>query len=518
MIKKHKINQKMINTVINFVLIFFIGLAILMSSWYVRQNSIYFFTDIARDFLLLEEIVAKKIVLIGPRASGMEGVFHGPLWLYLNLPAFLLGQGNPVTVGWFWVFLTILFLSAVFVVSSKIFTNKVGLLYIAMLSGFFIPHTYGLFNPHGALITLPFFIFSLFHYFSSNKQKFLTLHLFLAGIIIQFQMAVGVPLLLLSSFLTIKNSIKNKQLKHLYSYFILLVPLSTFFLFELLHNFAQARAALQFLSNKTDVEYFSYLKRAEQRVNLAISTGLYVFVNQKLDFLNRLAGVVVSLELFSNYFKLKTRQKKIFQMTAYFYFGFYIISLIFNGMLLEHYWIVLLPLSYLMISLILSSMKAVPQLIFVIIILVSSYFNGSEFIKNHKQAIGQIEDDWAFQNNLTQKIFSQNDDSFGYFLFTPDIYAYESKYAMSYASKKKSNKTASVYEKKPITYLVIAPVPKERPDILASEWKKNRVGIHREADELFKLPDEYIIEKYYLSDKEVSVPADPNINDWIHFR
>src|SRR5688572_10815215 len=85
------------------LVLFFILLNILLSSWYVLHNDLVFNSDIARDFLLFEEISQKKIVLIGPRASGIPGLFHGPLWLYVNYPAYIIGQGNPVVVGWWWV-------------------------------------------------------------------------------------------------------------------------------------------------------------------------------------------------------------------------------------------------------------------------------------------------------------------------------------------------------------------------------------------------------------------------------
>ena len=78
--------------------------SIFFASWYVLNNDIYFGADQARDFHILREVSQKKIILIGPRASG--DLFHGVGWPYLNYPLFVLGSGNPVAVGWGWVVLT----------------------------------------------------------------------------------------------------------------------------------------------------------------------------------------------------------------------------------------------------------------------------------------------------------------------------------------------------------------------------------------------------------------------------
>jgi hypothetical protein len=76
-----------------------IGICIILASWFVINGDILFYSDIARDFLLMEDILYNKpIALIGPRSGAISGVFHGPLWFYLNLPAFILGKGNPMGI------------------------------------------------------------------------------------------------------------------------------------------------------------------------------------------------------------------------------------------------------------------------------------------------------------------------------------------------------------------------------------------------------------------------------------
>ncbi|MBI3380287.1 hypothetical protein HY029_06055 [Candidatus Gottesmanbacteria bacterium] len=105
------------------IVLFIVFFNLFLASWYFIQGDLNFNTDIARDFLLLEDLKQKKVVLIGARA-GPAGFFHGPAWMYLNLPIYILGNGNPVVVGWFWIALTIGFLFYSFKIAKKIFDEK----------------------------------------------------------------------------------------------------------------------------------------------------------------------------------------------------------------------------------------------------------------------------------------------------------------------------------------------------------------------------------------------------------
>jgi len=113
------------NIITRILLLLVTAICIYISGWYVFHGSIVFHTDIARDFLLIEDIVKNKpLTLIGPRSGGIPGVFHGPLWLYLNVPAFVIGTGNPVTVGWFWMMLSIINLIVIFMTAQNLFRDQ----------------------------------------------------------------------------------------------------------------------------------------------------------------------------------------------------------------------------------------------------------------------------------------------------------------------------------------------------------------------------------------------------------
>ncbi len=226
-------------------------ISLVFASWFAIHGDIVFHTDIARDFLLMEDVVRNKpITLIGPRSGGIPGVFHGPLWTYLNIPAFILGNGNPAVVGWFWVLLFAINVFIVYKVGSKMISADVGWITAAIasvISAFSVP---GYFNPFGAVMFAPLFIYFLFKYIQTNNIKDLLWSLFILGIVIQFQMAFGVPILVLVVPLLIFLVIRNKKFLHIFSLLILLIPLSTFILFDLKHQFLQTKSVLNYMTGK----------------------------------------------------------------------------------------------------------------------------------------------------------------------------------------------------------------------------------------------------------------------------
>ncbi|MCL4416440.1 MAG: glycosyltransferase family 39 protein, partial [Actinobacteria bacterium] len=191
---------------------------IFLASRWIIDGNLFFHTDIARDFLLMEDIINNKhFTLIGPRSGAIPGLFHGPLWLYLNLSAFLIGNGNPVYVGWFWVILYIASLLIIYYVGKKLFGEEEGILSALLLSSVTILNVRSLFNPYGALLLSPLFFYFFICYLNNQKIKTLILSLLILGLIIQFQMAFGVPILFLVLIYLIYYLFKKKKLSHLIS-------------------------------------------------------------------------------------------------------------------------------------------------------------------------------------------------------------------------------------------------------------------------------------------------------------
>lgn len=138
---------------------------------YPGNQDLLFDADIARNFLLLDELEEKKFVLLGPRTS-TAGLFHGPLWTYVNYPAYFLGQGDPVFVAWSWIFITIAWLFLIFFLTKKVFGKDGAWVSVSLFASMMVFHVHQFNNPHGALFLLPF-LFLLFTRITKNK-----IHLF----------------------------------------------------------------------------------------------------------------------------------------------------------------------------------------------------------------------------------------------------------------------------------------------------------------------------------------------------
>ena len=149
---------------------FGIILNIILASWWVLHSDIFFHVDIARDFLILHDIVSNhNLTLIGPRSGGILGIFHGPAWFYLNLPAFILGKGDPVIVGWFWVLLFMVSLLIIYYVTRKLYTHSVAMIATFLLALTQASYVRTLFNPFGAVMLAPLFFYFLILYVKNKN-------------------------------------------------------------------------------------------------------------------------------------------------------------------------------------------------------------------------------------------------------------------------------------------------------------------------------------------------------------
>lgn len=493
-----------------------ITLNLFFASWYVLHGDIHFHTDIARDFLLLDEIDQKKIVLLGPRSS-TSGLFHGPLWLYLNYPAYVIGQGNPVIVGWFWILLITIFLGTSFIIAKKLFNEATAYLFVLLLATFLAFEAHGLFNPHGAFFLLPAFFFFFIRSLQTLKIQFLIAFFFTAGCIIQFQMAIGIPLLILGSIPLIYQIFKQKKFPYILSFLMLLIPLSTFILFELRHNFAQFHAILAYVvGDNLDTKHYGnafglVIDRVQHLTSLGI--GLLKGTNDGIKFLLAIVlGVFLFLQLKTNKYKL------LYVSFIYFYIGYYLLSLINkSGGMLYHYYMPLFPLVFLIFASFITSKYKKIFLVIVLFILFNNALSLKTHIDKAQAFIGHHQDSWNFLSSMTQRVFAGTENSLGYFIYMPDSLAYQPKYAIKYAHKQ-SGKHAEYFKKQPITYLVIAPPPPDKPGMLDAWWTTNQARITVKPQSIVTFPNGYKIEKYILDEAQQQIPFDPAIDTGIHFR
>lgn len=487
-----------------------LGISFFFATTLLRSNEIQFSSDIARDFHLLREVDEKKLILIGPRSS-VGGLFHGPLWIYLNYPAYLLGGGNPVVVGWFWILLSAVFTWSCYRIAKSLFSELVGQLTALMISLYMVYITNGFFNPHGAMFIIPFFFFTAIKYAQTRKVLYLLLHALAVGIIIQFQMAIGTPLLMLTVIYHSYLCRKHKTLIHLTSFGLLILPLSTFILFDARHNHILLTNAIRHI----------------QSGNTAISFGSLVWdriysMTTGIEFLRSGGSLGNSIVFFMLMVFIYLEFRKhhhivIYGTFLYFIIGFYAVSLINAYPLLYFYTFPVFPLAFIIFTSIASSTYKDIGLIVFFTVYGLNLVGISQHLSIHMGNRKVGEASWQTQLEVAQSLFTQNDTEFGYFVYAPDTLAYGSKYAILYQSRL-SQKRAHSFKKMPVTYVVIAPPPKDNPHMSDLWWKEHKLHLTKKSDNIISFQSGYKIERYTLTQEEIAVPFDPQIDPGIFFR
>lgn len=496
---------------------------LVIAFYYQLNGSQFFYTDIGRDMLIQSEMLAGEPTLIGARTS-LQGVFHGPLWVYLNFPVFMLSGGNPVAHTQYWMGLTLLFICSIYVVTKKLFDEKAAMIAVVLVSINMIGFASFYTNPIGALFTLPACLYFIVRYWQTNKAKYLMAHLLCAGAIVHFEMMIGVPFIFLTLVLCAFLWVRSKRYVHFLSFFVLLIPLSTFIVFDVRHEFLQLRSVFNYVFNKGGEfsSHRTFQTLFMQRFNLATNQALGVFpinrLHTKFEGLNILTLIGFFL------FFVKARREKwqkhgIYLIFAFYYVGYFLLTFVLRDALLFHY---AYPLTLLPIMLFASLHNKINTTFFWITIsiaLIVGVIFGFNEIGNTRQLMAHSENDWKILQQASSKLFEGSESELGYFVYAPDVFAYQQKYAVHYMSQQ-SEKQVFPFQKRRITYLFIASPSESMKEVSAADWKRDKLHIdtRHKPDATFSLSGGYTVEKYIFTDEEVKVPVDFDVSSALFFR
>lgn len=259
--------------------------------------------------------------------------------MYLNLPAFILGKGNPIIVGWFWVLLYIINLIITYKIEKLLFDKHIGLIATLIVALSTISFPAGPSNPVGALILSPIFFYFLINYLKHKKIKSLVISLFILGLIIQFQIAFGGPILILTFILILFKAIKHKKFYHLLAFLILIIPLSTYIIFDLRHNFLQTHSLINFLSQniKNANKTFYNWEIIKQKITHSVGSELN-FITDSNILLNFLIIIILFIGFYQVFKNKKDKNKEIYLSFLYLYFGYWLIVIFYKGIIWWHYY------------------------------------------------------------------------------------------------------------------------------------------------------------------------------------
>ena len=495
--------------------LFFILLTIIIifSAWPILHGNIDFHTDIARDFLLLDDVYYNhNITLIGPRSGGVPGVFHGPLWLYVNLPAYILGGGNPIAVGWFWVLLFVTSVGVVYEVARRMFDEKAAMIASLVYSSAYGSSVYAFFNPSGAVLLFPIFFYLLWLFIKKDNPLVLAASMFILGCIIQFQMAFGVPILVLVAPYILIRSVLKKKWINLLMMLVIIVPTSSYILFELRHDFLQVRSVINYLNGAENAgKVFMPLRDLlYQRINFLMNDSLGM-ITYDILWLTFFVFFSIAFAIIKEVKKINLSDKYL--LFVYLLGGFWALTLAYKGVIWGYYYIPFIGIVAIFFA---STYKYFNTKVFAVL-LAALLINNMQVLYWKTADQDFTQGHWLFFKNAAQRVFNDAPSEFGYYIYTTDQYGYSTRYAMNYLDRLNPDKTAYPYEKKPVTYLMIDD-PGDNEFTNHMTWKTYDVRIATEPARIDTVSKTYKIEKYELSDEERSIESNPFMLNSLIFR
>lgn len=505
LLAKHKVY-------ILFILILILGL-LLRSREYFRGDFNYFL-DQSRDLLLVRQIVeSKHLALIGAR-SGLQGIFHGPLWLYFLVPFYLLAKGDPFwTLVPVFTLFNILLILAAFILGKKLFNNQIGLIFslLIAISNPIIQSSFTITNAQMIMILFLFYLFFCLKYIRGDKKSVILLF-FLTGLAFQFESAFAIFLipLIIFTFIYFK---KIPSLKYvLIGSALFFLTISNFLLFEARHQLLMTHSALRLFTGQIGVmrgyeQYSSLLFRVKDRLNLFINFFFFPLNNTNIIFKILTLGIV----FYAAFLSKKKKELVFLLIIPLFYF---VVFIFYPYPLWDQYLFGMMILSCFILALCLSKInKNITKvylfliLIFPLLTLINQYFlrNKTNDRLGSYQSQKQVAE-WVVKNNIDPKV--------NYFVYDSGLLTYNMDYLVPFIAKT-NNKTA-VSEKKDIIFLILYSPPKWNMGA-QDYWIKNTIKTEGKVLETKRFKDTDIIVKKIKTEKN-EPPPDQNYFQNLIFR
>lgn len=524
------------------LLIAILFLFFLYTSRSIIAGDAMFLYDQSREIMLVDQMVTThKLSLIGTR-SGVEGLFHGPLWLYIITPFYLMGNGNPLYLSYAYILLMLTTIFVGFLVGKSLYNTTIGLLvaFFIATDSFLWQH---LTLMHG-LFVLPLLYLGVFYFlirFLRGSKNSFIVACFFAGLTMQFETSSSLILIgLLPILLLLLSWCREKFLLHKHKiiathrmvsllqknvlFFILCLAaiglsLSTFILFDLRHNFLIFNSLVEFFDN-TKPGHLPFLQILIQ--HLLNFLTLY----RTIPFYENLLFTVlyVILLLAGGYFifiqKHKEMQYKL-EMVFFFFFPvlMFIPFLFYIGPVYKDYIMGLIIPIILALSLLIYNLwkitigKVIVLLFFIVSILAilitlftlytrPYYYNQTAgSLRNQEAAV-----DWIYQD--------AKGSPFSYFVYSTDTFTYSMDYLMSW-------KGDTIYHDHPgqtkmaTTYLIMY-TPLKHDNNAHEFWKKNVIHTNAPVQVHKVFTGNIVVEKLHIKANEQ--PVDPNYFQQLIFR
>ena len=227
------------------ILIFILALIIRFAFF---PGNVYFAYDQARDSYFAEDILNGDIRLIGPPSAASDKLFPGPLSLYIySFIYFIFGQ-DPSFLSAFFRIYNALGVLLVFLIGSKLFDKRVGVISSLLFAVSYEQSQYSLFMSHQPLAVLPMLLLYLglvIFLFEKKAGGLLLISLGL-GLAIQFHFVYGlmIPIALVLLFIN-KSKIPRLNIRYtIFCTIVFLLTISTYIVAEFKFGFRMLKAII----------------------------------------------------------------------------------------------------------------------------------------------------------------------------------------------------------------------------------------------------------------------------------
>ena len=467
---RYNIFSKIISFELIVYIILFTALAsgiILRSVEVVNRNFLFGF-DQGRDYLAVKNIVADhKLTLIGSEigagVAGFRGIFHGPFYYYLLAIPFIIFREDPYGGMILMFLLGIATILLGYIIGSKIFRTKTGLL-VAVLIAISPPFmAYSRFvwnsNPAPLFILLAFFFVFLFT--KKGKTRYLFWASFFSSFVYNFQLAIAIPL----SITLIAYCLFIVRLKKIKEYFILflgmIIAFLPMFLFEIRHDFQAIKGIYTYMFNhpETSTTPIFWVLLLNDHLLMFFNNFLSTFPSQIIPSTAIIAIIPV---IFYFVLKEKDKQEKQFILYLLTLIPVTFIVLGFLRNFVYNYYLIHLNLAYIflvaygIVSIFRARHKIPSGIIagYLAVLLLSGIFSNIRTFFYDINDYGGIHKIRGKLDAIDHIYKNAKGERFGLLVFSPSIYTYPYDYLVYWYGSKKYGYVAH-QKKNGLVYLLI---------------------------------------------------------------
>lgn len=200
--------------------------------------------DQERDYNIVRSIITEgKLTLIGPRVVSSAGFYLGPWYYYLNVPFYLLFNGEPSFAAYFTGFINILTCLLIYIVLHRE-TKSMSMSFLASVLWVSSANR----SSWNVSFVPLFFLGFLYLYFELSRKWHLKSFIFLT-LIFSFALHFHPQMIfLLPLWLQIIRSHRPNVRQSLLITASFLIPILPLIFFDLRHDFVNSNAAMRFLN------------------------------------------------------------------------------------------------------------------------------------------------------------------------------------------------------------------------------------------------------------------------------